>query len=311
MTALNQLNQLALLNSIAEIDGTINAYESAFGYDPSFQYCVLTGKPIGIVASTEFGELLGMLPADGKLVDLRLRVLASMRRSMKWNKDALANLPMMRKAHPIETMAYLMNQLFQAPKGAKVHWDVELENRIYVYGMVESWYNVHGRALSNISNSAWDSILHMLIELNAKLNLASETAPFSADEMLRLPLESFMSSFSERLAPWYRRRVEFHARMEAQAIFYAANPGAKRAYFDSWTEQKPHVAKATPKPMSEAAAKKKSDLNLLSDIFDSIIAMDPTALEEGAQPTQAKRTQATTTQATRKPTTFGALLRKA
>jgi hypothetical protein len=309
MTALNQLNQLALLESIAEIDGTINAYELAYGYDPSFQYCVLTGKPIGIVASTEFGELLNLLPADGTLVDLRLRVLASMRRSMKWNKDAIANLPAMRRIHPIETMSYLLNQLFQGPKNSKMAWDAELENRIYVYEMINSWHLQYGRTLGVVSNSTWDSIMHMLIELNAKFNLGNEVAPFSAADFLNLPLESVLQTFHDRLAPWYRRRVEYHARLETQAIYHQANPGAKRAFFESWSEQKPRVAKATPKPVSEAAKKKIGDMNMLADIFDSIIALDPSAVEEGPATTQAK-SPSKAAQPSRTAFTFGALVKK-
>lgn len=303
MTALNQLNQLALLNGIAEIDGTINQFESAFGYDPSFQYCLLTGKPIGIVNSAEFGELLGMLPSEGKLTDLRLRVLASMRRSMKWNKDAIANLPLMRRSHPIETMSYLLNQLFQAPKNGKSHWDVELENRIFVYSMIEEWHTTYGRSLATVSNSAWDAIMHMLIELNAKFNLAEEIAPFTAADFLSLPIESFLQTIAERLAPWHKRRVEFHYRQELQAIYHAANPGAKRAYYESFMEQKPQPVRVA-KVVKPVSAKKATE-NLLNDIFDSIIALDPTILDEGKPVTPVPVVKATP-----KAFTFGALVKK-
>ena len=306
MTALNQLNQLALLQDIAQIDDTISAFESAYGYDPSFQYCLFTGKPIGIVNATEFGELIGLLPEHDKLNNLRTRVLASMRPSMKWNRDALDSLPIMRKAHPVETMAYLLNQLFMVPKGEREDVLQGHESRIYLFAKLEEWHYTYGRSLGTVSNSPWDSVLHMLLELNVKFTLKNERAPFALSEFMDLPIESFLVILMERLRPWHSKRVEFHARQEAQAIYHSMNPGSKKAYFDSFMDQRPELVKAVSKAKVEAKAKKRTEMSMFADIFDSIIALDPSILDERA-PATAK--PASSPAPIRKAATFGALLK--
>src|SRR4051812_5829833 len=97
---------------------TIVLFREQFGYDYFRVYCSITGKPFGFLNSEERHSLLSLVcesndDADGACDDLWLRVIGSMRPSLKWNvwrdRDAMVKL---RRTDPRETLAYLINRMF-------------------------------------------------------------------------------------------------------------------------------------------------------------------------------------------------------
>lgn len=240
----------------------IARFIDAYGYSPNAIFCSVTGKEIGRLYADESEEIEAQVE---DIADLRLRLLASMRPSMKWNKLSESSLDTMRQSHPVETMAYLLNRLFTPPRGATrtLPFDQQHESRILLFRAIANFRTL----MTAGPQSPWDSVMHMLLELEAKLSLASEVAPFGPYALLDVPIESFMTNLAALLTPFHKRRVEWHRQREADAQFFAMNPGARRAFAKSWMEQQP------AKPPTEATirkAERQQEANFFAAIFDEL-----------------------------------------
>jgi hypothetical protein len=211
-----------------------------FGYLPNGIYCEVTGKLIGIIEADEFQgvtELLAGLPHETAMSDLRLKVLASMRPSMKWIKMRDDSLDVMRKQYPVETMAYLLNRLFDPAKSVMkpMGWDTIREDRIYLHAWLHQFY----KQMTHVPGSAWEQVFVRLIELHAKFDLKNEIAPFTCEDLLSLSMDSFMVDMLALLTPWHRRRVKDYEDRLDRAELVRTNPMARRAFLNTWAEQSP------------------------------------------------------------------------
>ena len=145
------------------------------GFDPYGIYCQFTGARIGSTLKEEMDSLLayiGGVDADDIADDLAMRILASMRPSIRWNKMRAETLQQLRVTDPVGTMAYLMNRLFAPLNHRKTRLEDMLSSyreRIEAYKMIQSW------GTTDESNT----IFYMLLELDAKWNLDTEYPPFS------------------------------------------------------------------------------------------------------------------------------------
>lgn len=225
--------------------------------DPCTIHCLVTGKPIGYTLQEEFDSLVASIPGDDEKImdELALRMLASMRPSMKWNRLRTESLAELRKSSPVETFCYLMNRLLTPSAEKKRGSDFQTlhRNRIYLYQM----------ASEATLGDDFESVMLMLLEIDAKLNLISEESPIEYQDIFRN--EDIFAYLALALKKWHEIRVAYHRQAELEARFYAANPGAKRAYFTAWMDAK---------PKTEATIKKESkqkEANFMSALLDELI----------------------------------------
>ena len=140
----------------------------------------------------------------------------------------------------------------------------------------------------------------MLLELEAKLGLLHESSSFRYADLWPHGIFSF-DAIHDLLAPFHARRVAFHRQAESDAKFFAANPGAKRAFFSAWMEQSPSATQV-------AKAEKQKSANFMSGILDELLG---TGHEKPAamRPTEEQMpnvNQSPKLAATKMPMRFGA-----
>lgn len=271
-------------------DSFINEY----GFDPCGVYCSATGKQTGLTHTTEFAMLIddiGVGDADEMIDDIAMRLLASMRPSIRWNKFRDHTLAEMRVKHPIETLAFLVNRLFQPLGHRKLGVESMLgfySDRIKAYSLLESW------GITDETNT----ILYMLLELDAKWNLDTEFPPFSAaDFFFDSPT---MAHRVEMLQAWYvRRMADWDKKQKAAEMqtrwMRSGNVLAKPAFMAAFLEAK---------PLSESAIKKekKSEEKAFMAGLLSEIMMGRVETPEEAEAIKPKPTFVRITKA---PTRFG------
>jgi hypothetical protein len=164
----------AMTNSM-QIGKVVHTFIDAYGFDPTHIYCQVTGKPIAQTHSEEFEALvdsLGVVDAEQAADDLAVRLLASMRPSMRWNVFRDDSLVIMRQKHPVETLAYLLNRMFAPLNFRKISRRdllADLEHRIKTFQIISEWDKA----------SHFDTLIYMLLELDAKWSLDTESAPFN------------------------------------------------------------------------------------------------------------------------------------
>src|SRR4051812_22122998 len=157
------------LRATARYGLVLEAFASAYGFDPHGIYCQVTGKRIGLTDEGELRALVGSIPGDPDSVidDLAVRIFASMRPSLRWNKMRIDSLETMRKQVPTETLAYLLNRLFAPLDQIKLPIDVKLgdyHNRIRIFNLLTEWGE----------HDSLNLVTHMLLEIDAKMNLSRE-----------------------------------------------------------------------------------------------------------------------------------------
>lgn len=262
------------------------------GVDPGLIYCLVTGKPVG--ESYEYTDLVNSLVGEtDHLVDeVMLRVLASMRPSLRWNRMKIDTLNDMRVAAPIETMAYLLNRLLMPLASAKNSHDFMSlhSNRIQLFAKLsESW--------DNHAKEALDAVLLKLLEIESKLGLLTEESPITYAQLLdaERPLEAILG----RLTKWHEERVKWHEAQEREARFFAANPGARKAMASVFWETK---------PKSEATVKREAvqkDRNVFGAILDELLSPGITATKPHAMRVDIPEVKATPRPKTVMPARFG------
>lgn len=230
-----------------------------YGYVPMEIYCSVTGKPLGSLDQYEFAQVVGQC-AD--IEHLRFKVLASMRPGMKWLKMNHESLDSMRKNHPVETMAWLLNRLYTPAQTVSkpIPWDQMHEERIKLYDSLDAFRS----QMSYVPNSAWDQVMLKLLELHAKFDLKNEIAPFTCQAILAFDLDSLMVELLVLLTPWYARRVQAYEDALDRAELMRTNPMARRAFLNTWLEQEPTQA-------TVAREAKQKDLNTFGSILDEIM----------------------------------------
>jgi hypothetical protein len=255
--------------------GTIaHVFIEEYGFDPFGIYCQITGKRIG--ANHELEDLMESLPGDPDMVanDIAVRIFASMRPSLFWNKMREDSLETLRRTRPMEVLAYLLNRLFTPERGADllaVHHD-----RIRLWQRLEEWG----------MNDSTNTILYYMLEIDAKLSLASLQAPFTAEDFLTR-FES-MPLLLERIQAWYAIQLDSYAKLlkrnELNTRWWrSGNALAKGAFGAAWMEQKP----PTQKEIKESA--KKEDRLFFGGILMGILGESATAEEvEAVTPTPIK-----------------------
>jgi hypothetical protein len=267
--------------SFLNYDGPINStdpdpfdivsakFQHAYGFRLDGIYCQVTGKRVGITDISEMRELIDSLPGDPDAVadDIAVRIFASMRPSLFWNKMRESTLEEMRVSRPTELLAYLLNRLFAPERGGNllaIHHD-----RIRLWQRLEEWG----------VNDSTNTILYYMLEVDAKLSLSSLSAPFTVEDFLTR-FES-MPLLLERIQAWYVIQLDSYAKLikrnELNTRWWrSGNALAKGAFFAAWQEVKPPTQKEIK------LASKKADHDFFGGLLMGILGESPTKAEEEA-----------------------------
>lgn len=248
----------------------INAFESSYGFDPSGIYCSVTGKRFASIHIEELESLINLVggeAADDEIEaiidDVAMRLLASMRPSMKWNKFREESLAQMRVTDPVETLCYLVNRMFAPLNARKIGIDnlvLNYAERIRAYSLVSSWG----------VNDETNTLAYMLLELDAKWSLDTEYPPFTWQAFfidapdMESRIAILQSWYADRMVAWEKR---LRAEETQTAWTRSGNALSKPAFRDAYMESKPLSATAIKN--AEKSAEKQLFGDLLFEIMGS------------------------------------------
>jgi hypothetical protein len=270
------------------------SFVEEYGFSPLGIFCQMTGKQIGTTSDEEFESLIDSFHTgdhdDGIVDDIALRIFASMRPSLQWNKMREDSLDKMRKRVPVDTLAYLLNRLFAPRNTLKMGVDQML-------GLHHDRIRLHKRLSEWGMNDTTNSILYLLLEIDAKLNLNSESAPFTARDFLD-DFKGF-ALLLEMVQAWHARRVTYHAKQQHEAMQQAnwtkGNTLARPAFFNIWLESKP------PTPTGLKAQAKAEERKFMLGVLAEVLGTQATEGEQEAATPQPKPVLPST----KMPTRFG------
>ena len=242
-----------------DVSALIEYMQGNMGINPFNLYCQFTGKPIGRISPD---ELEPFLTGDIEEVadDLFVRIMASCRPSIHWNVMREDTLDKLAKSRPIETLAYLMNRLFQPHDWFKLPMARRMEDqhqRIKLYSFLETCGQVDR-----------ESLYAMLIEIDAKMNLSQQTIDLKVVEFM-LDYDSAIKKIEAFYVDCLKRWERVQKHEEDQRRWLKGNTAAKPAFFRSFMEAKPESKTAVIK-----RAKKEKDM-ALDALFDSVMAETP------------------------------------
>jgi hypothetical protein len=222
-------------------------------------YCSITGFQIG--TSDEIGNVLDWLiesnpDADSEELadDIALRIFASMRPSLRWNKMRAESLNDLRKAQPGQTLAYLLNRAFTPISGGN---PIALAyDRIRVGHVCNS----------SVARQTDESLMLMLLEIDAKQGLNAVYPTFRVDDFVSPDIDAFM----QMLSAWHESVTAEHdrflKRQEMETRWWrSGNALAKPAFFSAWIESKP------PTQSAIKAAEKKAESDFFADLFNEVL----------------------------------------
>lgn len=229
------------------------AFDATYGFTPDSIFCLVTGKRIGSLDTEELASLIESLTDDVEEIvdDLAMRLFASMRPSMRWNKMRTDSLDEMRKQVPHETLAYLLNRLF-APVDKRISYVVEHGERIKVYNFLAKF------AADETLNQA----IHLLLEIDARVGLQQLAPKFTAESMIKSCKSS--EALVAFLTPWHAECLAKYEKSLAESAYLTANPLAKTAFFRSFMESKP------ASPAMVRKAERNSEARFFEAIFDEL-----------------------------------------
>jgi hypothetical protein len=226
------------------VETTPFQFQAAYGYDSQVIHCLLTGAPIGRLYDHEYE---GILNICNSLDDLRIRTIAAMRPSSRWNKLNPQSLIEMQATRPREVLAFFVNRLFQATPNMKSDLWLERESRIVTY-----------QVCATLPDNHIGKMTHILAELDAKVGLHTiypdSRAKLTLDDFHWGDDDSLIINFVERLLKYADRLIDDALDREDMHL-RLTSPWSKRLFVKSWMEQQPESKKA----MTERERKVRDD----------------------------------------------------
>lgn len=231
---LEETNQASILSDV------VTFMQDNMGINPMTVYCQFTGKPVGRLYQEEVEALLGLSNDVESLADdLMVRTLASMRPSIMWNYMRSESLDQLMQDRPRETLAYLLNRLFQQSDYGKLPLAARLDDlhtRIRLYDFI----------VGEMEMDTLQRLMQMLIEVDAKMNLTMQTIDLRATDFML-----FFDKAMESIEAWHKfcmKRYERNQRLEEdQRRWMKGNTLARPAFFRSFMEAKPESKTAKGK----------------------------------------------------------------
>lgn len=262
----------------------LTQFEETFGFNPEGIFCLVTGKQIGRTESDELIALIDSLSGDTEEIvdDLAMRLFASMRPSMRWNKMRTDSLDDMRKIAPHETLAYLLNRLLM-PVDNRYDYLVAHGERIKLFS-----------ALSKLpASDTLNQAIHLLLEIDARLGLKALTATFTCDSLIA-KLTSW-DSLVAFLTPWHTQCLAKYEKQLSESAYMTANPLAKTAFFRSFMESKP------VSPAMQRKAERSAESRFFESIFEELVGESTKAIPKSHVPAVKVEPAAATLASTKMP----------
>lgn len=234
--------ELTHSTKLAEV---IDFMKTNMGINPMSVYCQFTGKPCGRLYQEEIESLFD-LNSDIETIadDLMIRTLASMRPSIMWNYMRSESLDDLMVKRPIETLAYLLNRLFQPSDYGKLPLAARLDDLHTRIRLFDFLFN-------EVSAADQTHLMQMLIEVDAKMNLTQQTIDLRAADFMLFPVASM-----EAFVLWHTfcmKRYERSQRLEEdQRRWMKGNTLARPAFFRTFMEAKPETKTAQGKRVKTA-----------------------------------------------------------
>lgn len=255
-----------------------HAFFSAFtdsypGVDPTGTYCLMTGRMIG--SNFEVIELVESSDMDLEELadDIAMRLFASMRPGLFWNKMTLKTVAELQESRPIETLAWLLNRLLNPPQFKGNVFAIN-HDRILTY----QW-------CQQLDFEVRDSLIERLIALDARLNLNQQLPDFTFDTLCfdgARAVHRWLDS-AEKMADKREKQ------MEQQTRWYRdGNTMSKAAAVQTFAKKRPES------PAKQASTEKRETAafmdNLLTALMTGTATPDSRSVEAPKpQPIQPKR----------------------
>jgi hypothetical protein len=259
---------------------TIATFRETFGFDYFRIYCQVTGKPFGFLTSEERSGILSLVcesndDADEAAQDLWLRVIGSMRPSLKWNKYRASSLADLRKSDPMETLAYFINRMFAPHDRLKGGLTINhLEERIKAWQRIETW------GVTDDTNT----LSYMLLEIDAKMGLDVEMPPFNwldffDAESTKHRVEMVQGWYGNLMERWEKRLKQ--EEMQTRWMRYG-NVLAKPAFAQAFMDSQPPSLTAIKK--AEKAAEKQVFSDAVFEVLGGILDKNLEPKHEAPKP---------------------------
>lgn len=273
------------------------------GVNPSLVYCSVTGRPIGKLDDEIFDSFLSEFEGMDLEVacdELMIRTVCAARPSPLWNSITPERLVTLSETRPAETIAYLLNRLYERDDRFKISQDervIQYLNRIKTYEQIDLLIR-EGHDLG-----WWLSIL---LEVEAKLNLRK--VPAVGPEMTlfdeRFVLPKNIESFRELWENWFDERMKAYAirAKQIQTEIRSRRNGGSNMTFLAFINDglmNPHQKSRAERIRAKEAKSKpqKSKLrtekqNFLASLLESIINgnLEPVSTVDLPTPTPEKTT---------------------
>lgn len=230
--------------------------ESYPGIDCYGIYCQVTGKFIG--TNHEVDDFFRAQPKDSDpesvADDLAIRIFASMRPSIIWNKMRAESLNELRKDRPVEVLAYLVNRAFN-PLKSSGDYIVTMHDRIRSF-----------IACGQLTDEVRDRLLYLLLEIDSKNGLNTVFPPFHIDKFLFDSSDDILTAFTAWHESCMKEFAKFERAREQETRWWrSGNALAKPAFFSAFMESKP----VTEAAIKRAAKKEESDF--FADILNEVM----------------------------------------
>lgn len=266
-----------VMRDMTRIDAILAAFDQQYpSIDSSGIYCLFTGKLIGWTDTCELFDLLDSLPGDPESAadDFAMRLFASMRPSMRWNKMRSDSLTHLSSTAPHETLAYLLNRLASPSSNTSGADFITLHGeRIHLFNHVSKF---------DSKSDDFQHLLMFLLDIESKVGLLSRGNPFMGKDMRVLSLDKILT----RIVKLHTTTIAEYEKRNLEALYLQANPNARQAFFGKFNELKPAI------PKTPAQAKSSAKLDIFNTIFaglDSTTFAGSTAAPKNAIATPVLR----------------------
>lgn len=234
-------------------DAVLAAFATAYpNIDPYGLYCSVTGKLVG--SALEVDDLIRSLPGDAEDMadDIAMRLFASMRPGLFWNKMRSDTLNQLRKERPVELLAYLLNRAFQPLSGGNPI--VVNHDRIKTF-----------TRCATLTAEQIGSLTYLLLEIDSKNGLTTVYPTFRVSDFLSESFDIFMSF----VTVWHGLLMKEHDKMlktrELETRWWrSGNALAKPAFFSAFMESAPKTERA------QARSEKQADSDFMANFLSAL-----------------------------------------
>jgi hypothetical protein len=255
--------------------------ESYPGVDPTGTYCLMTGRMIG--TNHEVIELVESSDMDVEELadDIAIRLFASMRPGLFWNKMNLKSVANLQESRPVETLAWLLNRLLNPPQFKGDVFAIN-HDRIRTF----QW-------CLTLDFEVRNELIDRLIALDARLNLNAQLPDFTFDTLSAKAIHLWLES-AEKQADKREKAMELQTRW-----YRDGNTMSKAAAVQTFAKKKPES------PAKVANTEKRQTAAMMDNLLAAL--MTGTATPDSRSVSTPKTPVAGTTP---KPTGLSFLAKK-